>query len=55
VENGWNVVVGQEINHQQIISENIIHAAKTFEPNKKQLNIFGDGKTAEKICDLLVC
>jgi hypothetical protein len=47
-------VVGEEINHQQITSENIIHAARTFEPNKKQLNIFGDGKAAENICDLLV-
>lgn len=54
VEDGWNMVVGEEINHQQITSENIIHAARTFEPNKKQLNIFGDGKAAENICDLLV-
>jgi UDP-GlcNAc3NAcA epimerase len=53
VEDGWNMVVGEEINHQQITSENIIHAARTFEPNKEQLNIFGDGKAAEKICDLL--
>jgi UDP-GlcNAc3NAcA epimerase len=54
VEDGWNMVVGEEINHQQITSENIIHAARTFEPNKKQLNIFDDGKAAENICDLLV-
>jgi hypothetical protein len=33
------------------MSENIIHAARTFEPNKEQLNIFGDGKAAEKICE----
>ncbi len=55
VEDGWNMVVGKENARQQIQRENIIDAVRSFEPNKKQQNIFGNGKAAEKICDLLVC
>jgi UDP-GlcNAc3NAcA epimerase len=55
VEDGWNIVVGEETDRQQLRRENIINAVKSFEPNKKQQNIFGNGKAAEKICDLLVC
>jgi UDP-GlcNAc3NAcA epimerase len=55
VEDGWNMVVGKENNRQQIQRENIIDAVRSFEPNEKQLNIFGNGKAAEIICDLLVC
>jgi hypothetical protein len=49
------MVVGKENNRQQIQRENIIDAVRSFEPNEKQLNIFGNGKAAEIICDLLVC
>jgi UDP-GlcNAc3NAcA epimerase len=55
VEDGWNIVVGEETVRQQLRRENIINAVRSFEPNKKQQNIFGNGKAAEKICDLLVC
>jgi UDP-GlcNAc3NAcA epimerase len=55
MEDGWNIVVGEETDRQQLRRENIINAVKSFEPNKKQQNIFGNGKAAEKICDLLVC
>jgi UDP-N-acetylglucosamine 2-epimerase (non-hydrolysing) len=54
VEDGWNMVVGEEFDHPQLKRENIINAVRSFEPNKKQQNIFGNGKAAEKICDLLV-
>jgi hypothetical protein len=39
---------------QQLHRERIIQAARSFEPNKEQQNIFGDGKAADKICNLLV-
>jgi UDP-GlcNAc3NAcA epimerase len=55
VEDGWNMVVGKENDRQQTQRENIIDAVRSFEPNEKQLNIFGNGKAAEIICDLLVC
>lgn len=55
VEDGWNMVVGKENDRQQIQRKNIIDAVRSFEPNEKQLNIFGNGKAAEIICDLLVC
>jgi hypothetical protein len=55
VEDGWNIVVGEETVRQQLRRESIINAVRSFEPNKKQQNIFGNGKAAEKICDLLVC
>jgi peptide/nickel transport system permease protein len=40
---------------QQLRGENIINTVRSFEPNKKQQNIFGNGKAAEKICDSLAC
>jgi UDP-GlcNAc3NAcA epimerase len=55
VEDEWNMVVGEESDRQQLRRENIINAIRSFEPNKKQHNIFGNGKAVEKICDLLVC
>jgi UDP-GlcNAc3NAcA epimerase len=55
VEDGWNIVVGEETVRQQLRRESIINAVRSFELNKKQQNIFGNGKAAEKICDLLVC
>jgi transposase len=55
VKDGWNIVVGKEAERQQLRRENIINAVRSFEPNKKQQDIFGNGKAAEKICDLLVC
>jgi UDP-N-acetylglucosamine 2-epimerase len=60
VEDGWNMVVGAEgeetevADSQQLHRERIIQAARSFEPNKEQQNIFGDGKAADKICNLLV-
>jgi len=53
VEDGWNIVVGKETDHQHIEKENIINAVRSFEPNKTQQNIFGDGKAAEKICQII--
>ncbi|CEO88237.1 UDP-N-acetylglucosamine 2-epimerase homolog (fragment) [Syntrophaceticus schinkii] len=55
VEDGWNMVVGEETECQQIKRKNIINAVRSFEPNEKQHNIFGNGKAAEILCDLLVC
>jgi UDP-GlcNAc3NAcA epimerase len=55
VEDGWNTVVGEETVRKQLRRENIINEVKYFEPNIEQHNIFGNGKAAEKICDLLVC
>ena len=55
VDDGWNIVIGEETARQQLRRENIINAVRSFEPNKKQQNIFGNGKAAEKICYLLVC
>jgi len=54
VEDGWNIVVGGETDQPQLQKVNIIYAVRSFEPNQKQQNIFGNGKAAEKICDLLV-
>jgi UDP-GlcNAc3NAcA epimerase len=53
VEDGWNTVVGKENDHQQIQRENISNAVRSFEPNKKQNNIFGDGQASEKICGII--
>ena len=47
-------MLGGETDRQKIQRENISNAIRPFEPNLKQLNIFGNGKAAEKICDLLV-
>lgn len=60
VEDGWNMVVGadgegtEDTDHQQLHREKIIQAARSFKPNKKQQYIFGIGKAAEMICNLLV-
>lgn len=59
VEDGWNMVVRADeeetkiTDHQQLHRERIIQAARFFEPNTDQQNIFGDGKATEMICDLL--
>jgi len=53
VEDGWNVVAGEETNRKQFQRENIIDAARFFEPKKKQQNIFGDGRAREKICGII--
>ncbi|MGI6078564.1 MAG: non-hydrolyzing UDP-N-acetylglucosamine 2-epimerase [Fastidiosipilaceae bacterium] len=53
VEDGWNIVVGKETDRQQIQKENIINAVRSFEPNKKQQNVFGDGKARHKICRII--
>lgn len=60
VEDGWNMVVGadgegtEDIDPQQLLRERTIQAARSFEPNKEQQNIFGNGKAADKICKLLI-
>lgn len=47
VEDRWNIVVGEDTDRQQLRRENIINAVRSFEPNKKQHNIFGNRKAAE--------
>ena len=54
VKDGWNIVVGNKANYQQIQREYIIHAVRSFEPSKKQQNIFGSGNAAKTICNLLL-
>jgi UDP-N-acetylglucosamine 2-epimerase len=46
VEDGWNVLVGSD-------KEKIIQAAKSFEPKGKQRDVFGDGRAARRIVDIL--
>lgn len=46
VENGWNIIVGTNEN-------NILNAIVEFTPERKQEDIFGDGKAGEKILDIL--
>jgi hypothetical protein len=55
-----NMVVGadgeeaEDTDPQHLYRKRIIQAARYFEPNKEQQNIFGNGKATEKICNLLV-
>lgn len=46
VEDGWNVLVGSD-------KDKIIAAVKHFEPQGSQRNVFGDGKAAEKMANIL--
>lgn len=46
VEVGWNVIVGTD-------KDKITNAIKSFNPNGNQKLIFGDGKAAEKIAELI--
>jgi UDP-GlcNAc3NAcA epimerase len=46
VENGWNVIVGADKNK-------ILSSITSFVPERKQQNIFGDGKASDKIVDIL--
>ncbi len=46
VENGWNIIVGTNEN-------NILNAIVEFTPERKQEDIFGDGKAGKKILDIL--
>jgi len=46
VEAGWNVLVGWD-------SDRIAEAMRTFRPNAKRPDLFGNGHAAEKIGDLL--
>ena len=45
-EDGWQVVTG-------IDAQKISDAIRGFKPTKKQSGIFGDGKTSEKIVEIL--
>lgn len=46
VENDWNRIVGTN-------KEKILDSIMNFEPSKPQKIIFGDGKSSEKICDII--
>jgi UDP-N-acetylglucosamine 2-epimerase len=46
VEDGWNVLIGAD-KHQ------IVEAVKHFEPKGKQRDVFGDGRAAKKIAEIL--
>jgi UDP-GlcNAc3NAcA epimerase len=46
VEAGWNVLVGCD-------SDTIAKAIRTFRPNAKRPDLFGNGHTAERIAELL--
>lgn len=46
VEAGWNVLAGWH-------SDRIAEAMRTFRPNAKRPDLFGDGHTAERIAELL--
>lgn len=48
VENDWNRIVGTD-------KVKILEAITSFEPSKPQKIIFGDGKSSEKICDIIEC
>jgi len=47
VEDGWNILVGSD-------KEKIIQAVKDFEPKGKQRDVFGSGKAAERIAEILL-
>ncbi len=55
VEDGWNIVVGEQGISTQINMNTIIQAVQSFFPKGKQNNIFGDGRAAEDICKMLAC
>jgi len=46
VEDGWNVLVGAN-------NEKIIKASSDFEPKGDQRDVFGDGKSSEKIGEII--
>ncbi|MFL0246907.1 non-hydrolyzing UDP-N-acetylglucosamine 2-epimerase [Candidatus Clostridium stratigraminis] len=46
VQNGWNVIVGTN-------KDNILNSIVSFIPERPQNNIFGDGKAANKILDII--
>jgi UDP-N-acetylglucosamine 2-epimerase len=46
VEDGWNILVGSD-------KGKIIEAVKGFEPKRKPRDVFGDGKAAERIMEIL--
>lgn len=46
VEDGWNILVASN-------REKIIEAIRHFEPKGKQRDVFGDGRAAERIVDII--
>jgi len=46
VEDGWNILVGAD-------KHKIVEAVKHFEPKGNQRDVFGDGKAAERIVDII--
>lgn len=46
VENGWNIIAGAD-------KDKILSSITGFVPEKEQQNIFGDGKAADKIVDIV--
>jgi UDP-N-acetylglucosamine 2-epimerase len=47
VEDGWNILVGSD-------KAKIVQAAKDFEPKGKPRDVFGDGRAAEKIAEIVL-
>jgi UDP-N-acetylglucosamine 2-epimerase len=47
VEDGWNILVGSD-------RDKIVQAAKDFEPKGKPRDVFGDGRAAEKIAEIVL-
>ena len=46
VEDGWNVLFGAN-------KEKIVKMANAFEPEGEQRDVFGDGKSSEKIMKII--
>jgi UDP-N-acetylglucosamine 2-epimerase len=53
VEDGWNMVVGEQGISTPINLNSIIQTAQSFIPKEKQHNMFGDGRAVEDICEVL--
>jgi hypothetical protein len=50
-KNAGKILMIPAVCKRKPMRKNIINAVISFEPNKKQHNIFGNGKAAEIICD----
>jgi UDP-N-acetylglucosamine 2-epimerase len=46
VETGWNMLVASD-------TDRIVHAVRTFKPKSVSYPVFGDGRAAEHITDIL--
>jgi UDP-N-acetylglucosamine 2-epimerase len=53
VEEGWNVIF-EDYKNKEFIPEDVIDKTiRSFEPKGEYSDIFGDGKAAQKICDII--